>query len=94
MDMRTFGKTFQRYRDQAEDEGGVRFERCRVHSVEQDRQTNDLLIKYIDTHGDLKESRQDVVVLAVGQRPAAGGGERHRQEFVAFIDGGLIIALS
>jgi len=72
MDMRTFGKTFQRYRDQAEDEGGVRFERCRVHSVEYDRMTNDLLIKYIDTHGALKESRQDVVVLAVGQRPAHG----------------------
>jgi len=72
MDMRTFGKTFQRYRDQAEVDCSVQFERCRVHSVEHDRQTNDLLIKYIDSHGDLKESRQDVVVLAVGQRPAHG----------------------
>ena len=34
MDMRTFGKDFQRYRDSAEKESGVRFVRSRVHSVE------------------------------------------------------------
>ncbi len=31
MDMRTFGKTFQRYRDQAEQRYGVRFVRARAH---------------------------------------------------------------
>jgi len=33
MDLRTFGKTFQRYRDRAESLHGVRFERGRVHSI-------------------------------------------------------------
>ncbi|MDZ7582703.1 MAG: response regulator [Deltaproteobacteria bacterium] len=72
MDMRTFGKTFQRYRDRAEAEGGVRFERGRVHSVAHDDGNGDLIIRYVDTGGLLHESRQDMVVLAVGQRPAAG----------------------
>ena len=33
MDMRTFDKSFQRYRDEAERTHGIRFERGRVHSV-------------------------------------------------------------
>ena len=34
MDMRTFGKDFQRYRQQAEQKHGVRLIRCRVHTVD------------------------------------------------------------
>ncbi|MFZ0243221.1 MAG: response regulator [Desulfobacterales bacterium] len=72
MDMRTFGKPFERYRDRAEGQGGVRFERGRVHSVEHDESSGDLIIRYVDTGGQLHESSHDMVVLAVGQRPAAG----------------------
>jgi len=72
MDMRTFGKPFQRYRDRAEAQCGVRFERGRVHSVMHDDSSGDLVIRYADTGGRVHESRQDMVVLAVGQRPAAG----------------------
>ena len=74
MDMRTFGKPFQRYRDRVQGQGGVRFERGRVHSVEHDESSGDLIIRYVDTGGRVHESRQDMVVLAVGQRPAAGSG--------------------
>jgi heterodisulfide reductase subunit A len=72
MDMRTFGKTFQRYRDAAETDAGVRFERGRVHSVDFDHDSGDLVIRYVDTGGQACESRQDLVVLAVGQRPSNG----------------------
>jgi heterodisulfide reductase subunit A len=75
MDMRTFGKSYQRYRDRAETEGGVRFERGRVHSVDFDTDSKDLVIRYVDTGGQVRESRQDLVVLAVGQRPASGTAE-------------------
>jgi heterodisulfide reductase subunit A len=72
MDMRTFGKSFQRYRDAAEQEFGVRFIRGRVHSVTQDRGTGDLLIRYADPGGRMFEVAQDAVILSVGQRPAIG----------------------
>jgi heterodisulfide reductase subunit A len=72
MDMRTFGKTFQRYRDRAESDGGVRFERGRVHSVDFDHDSGELVIRYVDTGGQARESRQDLIVLAVGQRPSPG----------------------
>jgi len=72
MDMRTFGKSFQRYRQQAEGSHGIRFERNRVHSVIQDPASNDLLIRNVDMSGKANEERFDMVVLTVGQRPATG----------------------
>lgn len=72
MDMRTFGKTYQRYRDQAQNVHGVRFERSRVHSVIPDRKTGDLIVGHVDISGKPHEENFDMVVLAVGQRPAAG----------------------
>ncbi len=70
MDMRTFGKSFQRYRERAETVSGVRFERGRVHSVILDKKSGNLLINYVDYSGQSKEEAFDMVVLSVGQRPA------------------------
>jgi heterodisulfide reductase subunit A len=72
MDMRTYGKSFQRYRQQAEVNHGVRFERSRVHSVVQDSGSYDLLIRSVDMAGKINEERFDMVVLTLGQRPASG----------------------
>jgi len=41
-DMRTFGRDYQRYRDKAEKDLGVRFVRCRIHSIEPADTTGDL----------------------------------------------------
>ncbi|MEJ2430711.1 MAG: FAD-dependent oxidoreductase [Deltaproteobacteria bacterium] len=72
MDMRTFGKDYQRYRDKAEKEHGVRFQRSRVHSVEQKELGGDPRIVYTDIDGTGREQIFDLVVLAAGQRPPAG----------------------
>jgi len=69
MDMRTFGKGFQRYRDMAEQEHGVRFVRNRVHSVEIPETEGDLRVVYSDISGVRHEEDFDLVVLAAGQRP-------------------------
>jgi len=74
MDMRTFGKTFQRYRDQAERHLGVRFERARAHSVVAGP-GGGLVIRWADASGACRDEIFDMVVLAAGQRPAAGSME-------------------
>lgn len=71
MDMRTFGKDFQRYRDGAEKESGVRFIRSRVHTVEQEKDGS-LRLHYVDADGMPQDEVFDMVVLAAGQRPAKG----------------------
>ena len=68
MDMRTFGKNFQRYRDRAEQDYGVRFVRSRIHSVEP-TPDGDLRLGYADVNGDSREEYFDLVVLATGQQP-------------------------
>lgn len=72
MDMRTFGKEFQRYRDRAEKELGIRFVRSRVHSVEPEGTAGDLRISYTDSFGRKYDEVFDMVVLATGQRPPQG----------------------
>jgi len=72
MDMRTFGKDFQRYRDRAEKKYGVRFLRNRVHSVESSGNNGNLIVGYADIGGNRHEETFDMVVLAAGQRPPAG----------------------
>jgi heterodisulfide reductase subunit A len=75
MDMRTFGKGYQRYRDRAEKEYGVHFKRSRVHSVEPAGAGGDLRLAYTDLHGVEHEELFDLVVLATGQRPNEGSKE-------------------
>ena len=72
MDMRTFGKDFQRYRDEAEHAHGVRFVRSRVHSVAPSGPDGRLLLDYSSPAGESRQELFDLVVLAVGQRPPAG----------------------
>jgi heterodisulfide reductase subunit A len=71
MDMRTFGKSFQRYRDHSEAEG-VAFKRGRVHTVVPDGTANDLEIRWVPTDGTTQVDHADLVVLSIGQRPAEG----------------------
>ena len=67
MDMRTYGKDFERYYDRAKDEHGVRFVRSRVHSIEPSASNSgDLTVQYVDDDGTLQEENFDLVVLSVG----------------------------
>lgn len=75
MDMRTFGKEFQRYRERAEKEEGVRLVRSRIHTVEEVGGDGGLKIVYADTSGNRHEEAFDLVVLSAGQRPPEGTRE-------------------
>ncbi|MBU1040539.1 MAG: FAD-dependent oxidoreductase [Proteobacteria bacterium] len=68
MDMRTNGRDYQRYRDEAENTAGVRFIPARPHSI-LPGPDGDLLIQYYDYSGELREEVFDALVLAVGARP-------------------------
>lgn len=70
-DMRTFGKGFEELYERAAREHGVTFIRGRVAEIEQDPQTNKLLIRAEDTElCEPIEFPADLVVLSVGVDPA------------------------
>ncbi len=68
MDVRTFGKGFERYYQRAL-EMGVKFHRCRVHSLEPAREEGCLYFRYISDEGKQIEAEFDLVVLSVGVEP-------------------------
>lgn len=67
MDMRTYGKDFERYYDRAREEAGVRFVRSRIHSIEPAGPgSDDLRLDYVDEEGQVHSEDFDMVVLSVG----------------------------
>jgi heterodisulfide reductase subunit A-like polyferredoxin len=65
MDMRTFGKDFDKYNLRAQDEHGVRMVRSRIHSVYPTAEDR-LRIVYATEAGTTAEEVFDLVVLSVG----------------------------
>jgi heterodisulfide reductase subunit A len=65
MDMRTPGKDFERFYNNAQNQG-VRFIRSRVHTINPLGDTGDLSIRYITEEGELKTEIFDQIVLSVG----------------------------
>ena len=66
MDMRTFGKDYEKYFLRARDKEGVRFEKARVHTINEISETGDLRLKYADESGKINEAVFSMVVLSVG----------------------------
>jgi heterodisulfide reductase subunit A len=72
MDMRTYGKDFERYYDRAREERSVRFIRSRIHSIEEDPASKDLILSYADEGGQPVTEAFDMVVLSVGLEAQGG----------------------
>ncbi len=68
MDMRTHGKEFERFYENARERHGVRFIRSKVHSVTPVGDTDDLEIRYVTDEGELKTEIFDLIVLSVGMQ--------------------------
>ncbi|MGC9110276.1 MAG: FAD-dependent oxidoreductase [candidate division WOR-3 bacterium] len=64
LDMRCFGKGFERYYERAKNEYGVVFRRSRVSAIRAVPETGDLLIAYEDEQGVLHDEVYNLVVLS------------------------------
>ena len=70
MDMRTYGKDFEKYYNRAENERGVRFIRSRIHSIDPIPESDNLLLQYVTEKGEVLQEEFDMVVLSVGLETA------------------------
>ena len=66
MDMRAYGKDFDKYVQRAESEYGVRYVRTRISEIEEAPQNHNLRVKYEAGDGELVSEEFEMVVLAVG----------------------------
>ena len=71
MDLRSYGKGFDRFVDRARDKHQTRFICSRISSVEVDPETENLYIQYITEQGKIKKEEFDLLILSVGLEPSA-----------------------
>lgn len=71
MDMRAYGKDFDKYIDSAKEKYGIKFIKSRVADVTEDASTEMLELKYCDERGNVETAQYDMVVLSVGLIPKA-----------------------
>ncbi len=69
LDMRTFGKDFERYLEKVRYQFGVRLVRSRIFKLEENEKRN-ILIRYAEMSGEITTEEFDLVVLSVGLTPA------------------------
>ena len=74
MDMRTFGKDFDKYNTRAQENSDVRFIRSRIHSV-YPADDDKLRIVYATESGKNAEELFDIAVLSIGLSPNEGAVE-------------------
>jgi heterodisulfide reductase subunit A len=71
MDMRTYGKGFEKYYERAKSEYGVKFVRSRIFEVSEiNDESKNLSIRYADENGTINTEEFDLVVLSVGLQPS------------------------
>jgi heterodisulfide reductase subunit A len=66
MDMRAYGKDFDKFVDRAKNDYKARFVHGRIASVEVDPGTEDLIVQYATDDGKIKKEEFGLVVLSVG----------------------------
>jgi heterodisulfide reductase subunit A len=69
IDIRAFGKGFDLYYERAKKEYGIRFVRSMIGELREDPETQDLIIRYVDEDGKVKEESFGLLVLSLGIRP-------------------------
>lgn len=75
MDMRTYGKDFDKYQKRAETEYGVRFVRSKVSLIEEIPNTKNLILTYESDDGKIEHEEFELIVLSVGFNPPENAKE-------------------
>lgn len=66
MDMRTPGKEFERFYENAKKKHGIRFVRSRVHTIDPLPNGNELSLRYVTEDGETVVEEFDMIVLSIG----------------------------
>jgi len=75
MEMRAFGKDFDKYVDRAKNEYNVRYQRAMISQVREEAGSGNLIVRYAMENGELIDESFDLLVLSVGLEPQANAKE-------------------
>ena len=75
-DLRAYGKNFYEFTQRAQDEYGVKYFQTKISIIDEDHETNDLIIHYEDLKtGKFHDFKANLVVLATPLVPSKGSQE-------------------
>ena len=74
MELRAFGKDFDKYIDKAKSEG-VKYRRVMVSEITEDAETKDLKIHYVNEEGRRVDEKFDMAILSIGFEPQDDAAE-------------------
>lgn len=69
MEMRAYGKDFDKYVERAKNDYSVRYQRAMISIIREDPTTGDLILRYALEDGTLIDEVFDLVVLSIGLQP-------------------------
>jgi len=92
MDIRTFGKDYEKYYTRAKEKAGVRFVKARIHTIDEIGEDKNLRIRYSDPSGELQEEIFDMVVLSVGLQVPESVADLARQLEIEIDDYNFAVA--
>ncbi len=72
IDMRAYGKDFEKYYVNAEKKSGVRYVRGLISGMRERQRSKNLLLRYADETGCMREEEFDLVVLSIGLEAPCG----------------------
>ena len=75
MDLRAFGKDFDKYVDRAKHTYGVRYQRAMISAVREEPESGNLILRYAKEDGVVVDEIFGMVVLSIGLQPFAGAAE-------------------
>jgi heterodisulfide reductase subunit A len=75
MELRAFGKDFDKYIEKAKNDAGVKYKRAMVSEVIEDPESKNLIIHSVDEEGRLVNEEFDMVILSIGFEPRADAQE-------------------
>ncbi len=90
MDIRAYGKGFERFVERAKTEYNTHYVCARVSSVESDPSNNDLRVHYINQDGTIGTEDFNLLVLSVGLQPSPGSIDAIKRVGARLGDSGFI----
>ncbi len=69
MDMRAFGKDFDKYIDSAKNKYKINFVRSRISTIDRNDENGQLIVRFTNENGVGADSEYDIVVLSIGMKP-------------------------
>jgi heterodisulfide reductase subunit A len=75
MDMRAYGKGFDKYYERARDDYGIRYVKCQISKIVEKPKSRNLVMAFINEEGKVVEEEFDMVVLSLGMTPSSASRE-------------------